>query len=247
MRTLRKRTFMAVTVLVVFAATSVAVFAQEASAGGPGEIASLAGQAPAQASLAEQYLSRLAAKSERQRKLGGGISLGLGALCAAGGIAMLGEEDDWLGLNKAFGTGGVIMGGIGFAGGILALSIPSPAERAFKRIRPIEDPAQRERACADALADLAKTGRRARMIGGAVTCATGAACALLIDREAGTNGYWMIAASTASLALVQFLVKSQAERTYRAFLEQGGVKPVPDLVLGIGPRGSLRAGLSLAF
>ena len=249
MRTLRKRTLMAVTILVVFAATSVAVFAEEESAGGPGKITSLAGQTPGQASLAEQYLSRLSAKSKKMRTLAGSAGLAVGALCVGGGLAMMSadNEADWLGFGEFFGTMAVVTGGVAIAGGILTLSIPSSAERAYKRIRPIEDPAMRDRACADALSGLSRKGRKTRMIMGGLACALGVAGILSSGGEDSSEEAMYSAACAGGLALYYFLVKSPAERTYRAYLEQGGIKPVPDLVLGIGPRGGFRAGLSLDF
>jgi hypothetical protein len=158
------------------------------------------------------------------------------------------NEADWLGFGEFFGAMAVITGGITVAGGGLALAIPSPAERAYKKIRPIEDPALREAACADALSDLSRKGRKTRMIMGGLTCALGVAGVLSSSGgEDSPDGAVCSAAFAGGVALYWFLVKSPAERTYRAYLERGGVKPVPDLVLGIGPRGGFRAGLSLDF
>lgn len=249
MNTRRKRVVVAVTVLVVLAVSSVAVFAEEGSAGGPGDIARLAGQAPSQALLAEQYLSRLSARSKKVRTLAGSAGLAAGALCVAGGLALMSEDDeaDWLGLGELFGTMAVITGGTTIVGSVISLTIPSSAERAFTRIRPIEDPALRERACAEALSGLSRKGRKTRMIMGGLACALGVASALSSGGEDSSEGPFFLAASLGGLALYSFLVKSPAERTYRAYLEQGGIKPVPDLILGIGPRGGFRAGLSLEF
>jgi len=80
------------------------------------------------------------------------------------------------------------------------------------------------------------------MIMGGLACALGVAGVL-----SSSDGALYSAVSAGGLALYSFLVKSPAERTYRAYLEQGGIKPVPDLILGIGPRGGFRAGLSLEF
>jgi hypothetical protein len=240
----RQRVVVAVTVLAVFATASVTVFAEEGPRGDRGAVARQAAQAQGQVSLAEQYLSRLTAKSKKTRIAAGSAGLAAGALFVGGGLALISGEDDsdFLGLGEFFGAIAVITGGVAVAGGGLALAIPSPAERAYKRIRPIEDPALRETACADALSGLSRNGRKTRMIMGGLACALGVAGVL-----SSSDGALYSAASAGGLALYSFLVKSPAERTYRAYLEQGGIKPVPDLVLGIGPRGSFRAGLSLDF
>ena len=244
MKTQRKRVLRAVTALVVFAAVSVPVFAEGRPPGGPRIVARQTAQAQGQLSLAEQYLSRLSVKSKRTRTIAGSAGLAAGALFVGGGLAMMSEDNeaDWLGFGEFFGAMAVITGGVAVAGGGLALAIPSPAERAYKKIRLIEDPALRETACADALSGLSRKGRKTRMIMGGLTCALGVAGVL-----SSSDGALYSAASAGGVALYWFLVKSPAERTYRAYLERGGVKPVPDLVLGIGPRGGFRAGLSLDF
>jgi hypothetical protein len=48
-------------------------------------------------------------------------------------------------------------------------------------------------------------------------------------------------------ALYLLLVKSPAEKANRACLEKKALKPSPDLVFGLAPRGGFQIGLSLEF
>jgi hypothetical protein len=212
-------------------------------------LAATAGPVIAQEPLAERYLARLSARSKRARTLGGGLGLAMGSFCVAGGLSMMAEDDeeDWFGLGELFGTIGVVAGGVMCAGSVLALSLPSPSERANKRVSTLQDPVMREAACANALADLAKKGHRSRMIGAAVSCGLGIVGAVSASGEDNSNGPLISVAYGGGLALFLFLVKSPAERAYRGYLDKSGVKLVPDLVLGVGPRGGFRAGLSLDF
>jgi hypothetical protein len=84
------------------------------------------------------------------------------------------------------------------------------------------------------------------MIGGGLMCAMGVA-GVIASGDDDSSGPLLSAAYAGGLALYAFLVKSPAERSYRAYLERKNVMPVPDLILGLGPRGSFRAGLSLDF
>lgn len=180
--------------------------------------------------------------------MGGGIGLALGAVCLGGGIAMVSEddEDDWLRLGEVIGTIFITQGAAMSVLGVYSLAVPSPAEKSYKRVRDLADPGEREAACSDALALLARKGRRSRMIGGGLMCALGVVGAIAAGDE-GSSGPLLSAVTAGGLALYAFLVKSPAERSYQAYLERSGIKPVPDLVLGFGPRGSFRAGLSLEF
>lgn len=243
-----KKALSATVAVFAFAAAAVASFAgKEGAARSAGTIGSRGGIQD-QSGLAEYYLSNFAGKSKKTRTTAGGIGLAVGAVALAGGIVMLGRDDegDWLGLNEFFGATLAAGGGLACAAGIYSLAAPSPAERSYKRVRDITDPGQREAACAEALSSLAGKGRRARMIGGGLICAIGAA-GVIASADEGSSGPLLMAACTGGLALYSFLVKSPAERTYRAYLERKGSRPTPDLILGFGPRGSFRAGLSLDF
>lgn len=246
MRSARKRALMALVTLVAFAAAPVPSFAAEQVSDRSAGPADRKGQVQGQEALAEYYLSRLAQKSRRARTTGGGISLALGTLSLVGGISTLGEEDDWLELNKLFGTILILEGGLLCAGGTIALAFPSAAEKSYQRVRDLADPGEREVSCADALARLARNARRSRMIMSGLFCATGVAVATASGGER-SSGPLLSAALAGGMALSSFLIKSSAERTYQAYLERSRIKAAPDLILGFGPGGSFRAGLSLAF
>ena len=249
MRSLPTRVLAAVMVVVFCAAFSPKAAAEEGPPASSDARVGPAGQTPDQTSLAEQYLFRLAEKSRKRRRLAGGIGLGSGIFVAAAGAAMLSEkdDDDWLGLSKAFGTVCLVSGGAAALGGAVTLAVPSPAEKAYKRILPIQDPAARGQASAEALAGLARTGRRTRMIGGGISCAAGVLGVLLARGEDSSSGPMISAAYAGTMALYFFLVKSPAERTYRAYLEESRLSTVPDLILGFGPRGGFQVGLSMDF
>jgi hypothetical protein len=85
------------------------------------------------------------------------------------------------------------------------------------------------------------------MIGGVLFGAAGIAYALSSGSFDDTSAYLASAGLTAGISAYFFLVKSRAERANRAYLRQKQDKPVPDLILGFGSRGSFRAGLSLDF
>lgn len=248
MRALPTRALAAVMVVVFCAAFSPTVAAEEGPPASSDARVRTEGQTPDQASVAEPYLFRLAEKSRKRRRLAGGMGLGSGIFIAAAGAAMLSEkdEDDWLGLSKFFGGVCLVSGGAAALGGAAMLAIASPPEKAYKRVLSIQDPVMRERACADALASLAKKARTWRMIAGGLGCAAAAAGAVLAAKE-DASGYTLMAVSAGAGALYSFLVKSPAERAYRAYLEQSPVKTIPDLILGFGPRGGIRVGLTMDF
>ncbi|HDT13274.1 MAG TPA: hypothetical protein ENO03_02845 [Candidatus Aminicenantes bacterium] len=225
----KKRVTSALLALAIFAAAAGPIFAQEP--------------------LAERYLTRLSVKSKRARTTGGGLLLAGGGLCIAGGLSMMAEadEDDFLGLGELFGRISVLTGGLYGVGGIYALAVPSAAERACRRTRDLADPGEREAACAEALARLARKGHRSRMIGAGVFCGLGIVGAISASSGDDPSGALPALAYGGGLSLFFFLVKSRAERTYLAYLEERGVRPAPELVLGLGPRGGFRAGLSFDF
>jgi hypothetical protein len=248
MKMFPRKVLTAITVLVFCNAFSSRVSGEEGPPVHSAAHVRQAGQTPERISLAERYLFRLSEKSRKARRLVGWTGLGVGAVGIVGGLVMLSEneEDDWLGLAELSGAIMVSAGAISALGGAISLAVVSPSERAYKRIRPIQDPAMREQACADALASLAKKARTWRMIAGGFGCAAAAAGAVLAAKE-DASGYTVMAVSAGAGALYSFLVKSSAERAYRAYLEQSPVKTIPDLILGFGPRGGFRVGLTMDF
>lgn len=249
MRALRTRALAAVMVVVFCAAFTPTVAAEERKPVGAEVLVRPAGAGTGQDSLAERYLFRLAEKSRKRRRLAGGISLAMGAVGVVGGASALGEEDDWLGWYHNMGVAMVITGGICLVGGTISLAVASPPERKYGTIKTIQNPAIREQACAEALADLAKKARRTRMIEGAIFAAVGIVAAVAADSDDidDSSARYFSAACAGGFGLLSFLIKSPAERTYRAYRAESRVSTVPDLVLGFGPRGGFRVGLSMDF
>ena len=231
----RKKELTGVMALVVFAAVAASGFAQEkAQEDGQVRIA-----------LAEKYLFDYYKKSKSARNTAGGLGLGGGALCMGIGAALMDGEDDWLGFNDFFGGLSVVMGGVMVVGGAASLAFRSPAEKAYDKIHPIEDPLRREKACADALAGFAKSGRRMRMIGGGLTLATGVVMVATAGGDETSTGYLAWAAVFGGAAAYQFLAKSRPEKIYRAYLEESQATPAPRLTLGFGPHGRFLVGLTM--
>jgi hypothetical protein len=221
--------------LIVFAAITASALAQEkARDDGPVRIA-----------LAEKYLFDYYKKSKSTRNTAGIVGIAGGALFMGIGAALMGGEEDWMDFNDYFGGMSVIVGGAMVVGGGLSLVLPSPAEKIYGKIQPIQDPVRREQACADALAGLAKSGRRTRMIGGGLTIAAGAVILATAGGDETSGAYLAGAALFAGTAAYQFLVKSRPEKIYRAYLDESGVKPVPRLAFGLGPRGTFLVGLTM--
>jgi hypothetical protein len=235
----QKRALAGVAALIFFAALTASGSAQEK--------AQAQDEGQTRIALAEKYLFDYYKKSKSARKTAGIVGLGGGALFMGIGAAMIGGEDDWLGFNDFFGGLSVVMGGIMIVGGAASLAFPSPAEKAYDKIQPIQDPLQREKACADALAGFAKSGRRMRMIGGGLTLATGVLMVATAGGDETSTGYLAWAAVFGGVAAYQFLVKSRPEKIYRAYLEESQVKPTPRLSLGLGPHGTLLVGLTIEF
>jgi hypothetical protein len=195
--------------------------------------------------LAEQYLSQLAGKLRARRKLIGYPLAGSGAAMAVlGGIALSqAEEDEWSGFFKSLGGMGLLAGGGVFvAAGAISLAVPTGAERENKRVGAIRDFAEREKAAADALAGLAKRGRRNRMIRGGVFSG-------IAVYGAASKGGDNIAVPLlfGAAAAANFLGKSSEEKAYLAFSEDIPLKLVPELVVGLTPYGGLKVGFSLDF
>ena len=193
-----------------------------------------------------------AAKSKRTRIVGGGLYLAAGAALIGVGVAALNDADEEDGdiLSVFSAIGGVMavtLGGTVCLGGIFSLAQPHSAERRYERIRGTTDPNLREEACAEALEGLARKGKRQRTIRAVIFGALGLTAAFSSSGSDDSSSNLAAAASGGGLALLSLLVKSRAEKTYRAYLERKGVGLSPDLILGVGPHGVFRTGLSLDF
>jgi len=247
-----KRVVVAVTLLAAFAVAAVPASAGEEAVvkvTAPACRVDRQDRSPEGPALAEYHLSALASSSRRSRHLAGGFALALGAAGVWGGLAILHEareeEAEW---NPFFalGTLGGIMvtavGGVTLVGGIMSLAVVSPAESRYAGILGIADPGLREASCAEALMGLAKRGKRSRTVRAVLYGALGLAAAA----SAGSDGL-ITAGCGGGLALLSALVKSRAERAYQSYLEGKGGGLGPELILGVGPRGGFRAGLSLDF
>lgn len=208
------------------------------------------------AGLAEYHLATLAASSRRSRKLAGGLGLAVGAAGLGGGLAMMHDmrdestEDPWnifAGLGYLGGAVIAVSGGLAMAGGIVSLATPSPAERRYARVRAIEDPASRETASAEALRGLARKGKAARTVQAGIFGALGLLGALSASNSDDQGSNLALAACGGGLAALSLLTKSRAEKAYRAYQREKGPGISPEIILGVGPRGGFRAGVSLDF
>ncbi len=257
MNTQRKRVVVTAVVLAAFAAAAVPVWSDDVIAAVPAAPALRADRqvpSPEGPALAEYYLSALAASSRRSRHLAGGLGLALGAVGIGTGLAILhevkGEEEEWNPFFALGSLGGILMitaGGAAMAGGIVSLAVVSPAESRYAGIRGIADPGLREAACAAALEGLARKGKRLRTVRAVVFGALGLTAALSSSGSDDSSSNLAAAACGGGLALLSVLVKSREERAYRSYLERKGSGLGPELILGVGPHGGFRAGLSLDF
>jgi hypothetical protein len=242
MKDLENRVLSAAVSLLVIVGTAVQVLAEERPAVPPSVIFYLGEQEADQPSLAEQYLFRLAETSKGRRMVRGGVYAAAGAGLLAYGISMLGKEDEVMTVIGGFFV--VSYGVLGLAAGAYSFVGPGRAERTYTRMQAIPDAAQRERACEDALARLAKKGLRGRMIWGGVLAALAVSAA--ISTEQG-DAFIVVPASFGATALYLLLAKSAAEKANRAYLEKRPLRPSPTLVFGLAPRGGFRLGLSMDF
>jgi hypothetical protein len=205
---------------------------------------------------AEFHLAALAASSRRSRKLAGGLGLAVGAAGLGAGLAIIHDmneenaEDPWnflVGFGYLGGTVLAVSGGLAMAGGIVSLATTSQAERRYARIRGIEDPASREEASAEALRGLARKGRAARTVRAGIFGGLGLLGALSASGSDGQGSNLTLAACGGGLAALSLLTKSRAERAYRAYQQEKSPGISPEIILGAGPRGGFRAGISLDF
>ncbi len=169
-------------------------------------------------SLAEGYLKRLAERKKKGRKtwgavglIGGGLCLGLGASA----ISSAEEEGGWAGFwEDIFGVMLIATGTAGVVGGALFLAIPSGAEREYKDVVKISDPAQRERACREALSLLASRGKRRRIYTAGISIA-GFFVYVLASKDAES---YTSAATFGAFAIYELTRKTAAERAYQNYL-----------------------------
>ena len=237
-----KQVLKAAVSILVIVGSAVQIFAEERAAVPPGIGFQQDEQERNQPSLAEQYLFRLAKKSKTGRRVGGGVCLAAGGGLLAYGISMLNKEEDTI--TQIGGLFVVICGGGSLAAGAFLLARQGPTERTNRQIQAIADPAQRERACEDALARLAKKGRKGRISGGGLLALMAVSAAASMGVE---DSHIIVPASLGAVALYSFLVKSPAEKANRAYLEKRPLRPTPTLVFGLAPRGGFRLGLSMQF
>jgi hypothetical protein len=228
--------------MLIIVGPAVQSFAQERAAVPPGTGFQQDGQERGQPSLAEQYLFRLAKTSKAGRRVGGDVCLAAGGGLLAYGLSMLNNEEDTI--AQVGGLFVVLCGGGSLAAGTFLLARQSPTEQTYRQIQAIADPAQRERACEDALAMLAKKGRKGRISGGGLL-------ALLAVSAAASMGvkdsHIIVPASLGAVALYSLLVKSPAEKANRAYLQKRPLRPTPTLIFGLAPGGGFRLSLSTQF
>lgn len=172
-------------------------------------------------SLAEGYLKRLAERKKRSRKtwgavglIGGGLCLGLGASA----ISSAEEGDEFMGafMEALAGVMLIATGTAGVVGGALSLAIPSGAEREYKDVTRISDPAQRERACREALSSLASRGKRRRIFAAGISIA-GFFVYVLASKDAES---YTSAATFGAFAIYELTRKTAAERAYKNYLKE---------------------------
>jgi hypothetical protein len=222
--------------------SAIRVFGEEGSAVPPGAGSQLNAQKGHPLSLAEQYLIQVVKKSRPRKMVVGGFCIAGGAGFLASGISELGKEEGLI--TQTGGIFGILCGSAGVAGGVFIFIYPGRAERAYKEIQTIADPAQREKACENALADLSRKGRKGRLVGGGLFAVTAASAAASMGLEGWTV---IVPASLGAYALFSILVKSPAEKANRAYLERKSLGPASSWFLGLAPRGGLQVGFSMEF
>ncbi len=191
-------------------------------------------------SLAEFYLKRTAQRDKKDRKIFGTIGIVGGV-----GFVVLGasptSEDDLLGLKEVR-YFCIITGAASVGGGILALAIPSPAERELKKVISISDRAQRERASHEALSSLAARGKKGRIIISAVSAGVGAYLTLRSGRLGPAIFFGGFTASN-------LLLKTRAERAFQDYLKERESKQRKELALHVGimPYGGVKIGFVYSF
>ncbi len=171
-------------------------------------------------SLAEGYLERLAERNKRRRKtwgaaglIGGGVFIGLGVSA----LSSAESSGGWEGFGEALAGAMLIATGAGgVVGGAISLAFPSGAERELKDVLRISDPAQRERACREALSFLASRGKRRRIIAAGISIA--AFFAYILSSEDTESYIW--AATDGAYAFYELTRKTAAERAYQNYLKE---------------------------
>lgn len=190
--------------------------------------------------LAEFYLKRLAERSKKSRKIAGSVALAVG-----GGSIVLGALMPsktillWPFYPRAI---FIISGAASVGAGILALSITSRAEREFKKVISISDPAQRERASHEALSSLAARAKKGRIIMSAVFAGVGASLTLI-------TGSLGPAVFFGGFTVPVLLFKSREERAFQDYLKERESKQRKELALHVGimPYGGVKIGLVYSF
>lgn len=190
--------------------------------------------------LAEFYLKRLAERSKKSRKIVGSIALAVGGGSIVLGALMPSEIIIFpYRITRAI---VIIYGAASVGAGILALAIPSPAERELKKVISISDRAQRERASHEALSSLAARAKKGRIIVSAVFAGVGASLTLI-------TGSLGPAVFFGGFTVPVLLFKSRAERAFQDYLKEKESKQQKELALhvGITPYGGVKIGFMYSF
>ncbi len=208
--------------------------------------------------LAEKRLFQLANKINMGRKaavvlggFGGAVSVGTGIYYLSQKRETTSTGFDFGPLfNHWIGISSLAMGGMFLTYAAFSLALPNLAEKDYKRIQGISDPAEREKASEIALAELAKSARKNRMKMGMISVGLGSVSALLsavgIPKNISFYGY-LAAAGFGLEALFFYLEKSREEKAYLNYSEKSPSKAMPSLTVGLAPQGGICLGFSLSF
>jgi len=151
------------------------------------------------------------ARSERSSRIATGVvSLGVGVAVGAGSVVLL--------AGSGFEIYGALTGALIAVPGIIALAVPTAAEREFA------EAGDSEIGAALALDRLAEAGRRERIISGVANVAAGVASLLYPFSFFTPYDYVYSAVSSFGMAAIDFLLPSTEERalaTYHRLAEQG--------------------------
>jgi len=202
--------------------------------------------------LAESHLQKLATKRGRQRKISGGLSLGIGTGMAVIGGILLSEADGTNSfgdaLNTYLGQYYLLIGVSGVVIGTVTLAVPSPQEKSYREVLNYGDQLEREQQAEKELYDLARKAKVNRVIGSVVT-GTILTALVLSDDSSSDMDLWI--PLMAGSLIFNFARKSLEERTLQAYLEEkrndAGSKLSMDLGAGPTPGGGGVVQLRLRF
>src|SRR5690554_1969377 len=168
---------------------------------------------------AESYLSTLAYEEERDRKIGGAITTGLGVLLLGAGLTY---DDDNAEFEKDIRSIYYVSGGVLTIVGVCVLAVPGYAESEYERVMKIDDENRREQASYAAMVNVANRAKLARIYSGLFS---GAMCIYYLTADhdyyssLNNNYYTYNALFYGALCAYSFLMESSAEKMlheYRA-------------------------------